>query len=154
MRASSKHPKDEPSGVVRPPPTSTSDTSAEVSVNPAAIVPPPSTSDDFDIRRTLETIMTIQAAYGQLLVDLLDEIRALQADLEHFKQSPLPPPFDDGFYLPFGISSQKGGVHLDICRGFLQLGGVFVCWSYKLYLGASLCILPFLALDVFLLGFS
>ena len=59
MRVGSKHPKDEPSGVVRPPPTSIGDTSAEVSVNPAAIVLPPSTSDDFDIRRTLETIMTI-----------------------------------------------------------------------------------------------
>ena len=60
-------------------------------------VPPPSMSDDFDIHRTLETVMIVQAAHGQLLVDLLDEIRALRADLEHLRHSPLLPPFDDGF---------------------------------------------------------
>ena len=98
MRAGSKNPRDESSGVVPPPPTSTGDTSAKVSVDPtAAIVPPLSTLDDFDICRTLETVMTVQAAHGQLLVDLLDKIRALRADLEHFRRSPPPPPFDDGF---------------------------------------------------------
>ena len=98
MRAGSKNPRDEPSGVVPPPPTSTGDTSAKVSVDStAAIVPPLSTLDYFDIRRTLETVMTVQAAHGQLLVDLLDKIRALRADLEHFRRSPPPPPFDDGF---------------------------------------------------------
>ena len=80
---------------------STSATSGETSVDPvgaaAAAVPPPSTSDDFDIRRTLETVMTIQAAHGQLLVDMLDELRALRADLAHLRRSPSPPPFDDGF---------------------------------------------------------
>ena len=40
--------------------------------------------------------MTIQAAHGQILVDMLDELRALQADLEHLRRLPLPPPFDDG----------------------------------------------------------
>ena len=80
-----------------PPSTSTGDTSAEASVDPAAAVPPPSTLDVFDICRTLETVMTIQVAHGQLLVDLLDEIRALRANLEHFLRSPPPPPFDDGF---------------------------------------------------------
>ena len=60
MRASSKHPRDEPSGVVPPPPTSTGDTSAEAFVDPvAAAIPPPSTLDDFYIRRTLETVMTV-----------------------------------------------------------------------------------------------
>ena len=41
--------------------------------------------------------MTIQVAHGQLLVDVLDEICALGVDLEHFRHSPSPPPFDDGF---------------------------------------------------------
>ena len=41
--------------------------------------------------------MTVQAAYGQLLVDMLDELRALRADLAHLQHSPSPPPFDDGF---------------------------------------------------------
>ena len=43
---------------------------------------------------------------------------------------------------------------------FLFLGGEFIFdWLelvdlFRLYLGASLCTLPFLALDVFLLGYS
>ena len=40
-------------------------------------VPPPTTSDDFDIRRTLDYVLTVQAAQGQVLVDILDEIRGL-----------------------------------------------------------------------------
>ena len=84
MRAGSKHPRDEPSRVVPSPPTSTGDTSAEAFVDLVA-VPPPFTSDVFDIRHTLKIVMTIQAAYSQLLVDLLDEIRALRVDLEHFR---------------------------------------------------------------------
>ena len=100
MRESSKRPRDEPSSAAPPPPSSTATTSCEAFANPVgatAAVPPPSTSDDFDIRRTLETVMTIQAAHGQLLVDMLDELRALRADLAHLRRSPSPPPFDDGF---------------------------------------------------------
>ena len=101
MRPSSKRPKVEPSGTAPPPPFVTGTTSSEASVDPVdaavAAVPPLSTSDDFDIRRTLETVMTVQAAHCQLLVDMLDEICALRADLEHFLRSPSPPPFDDGF---------------------------------------------------------
>ena len=63
----------------------------------AAAIPPPSTLNDFDIRHTLETVMTIQAAHGQILVDMLDELCALQADLAHFRRLPSPPPYDDGF---------------------------------------------------------
>ena len=97
MRASSKRPKVEPSGIAPPPPFSTGDTTTEEFVDPAAAtaVPPPSTSDDSNIRRMLETVMTFQATYGQILVDMLDELRALRADLEHLRRSPLPPPFDD-----------------------------------------------------------
>ena len=40
-------------------------------------VPPPTTSDDSDIRHTLDHVLTVQAAHGQILVDVLDEIRAL-----------------------------------------------------------------------------
>ena len=60
-------------------------------------VPPPTTSDDSDIRRTLDHVLTIQTAQGQVLVDILDEIRGLQADLARFRSSSSPPPFDDGF---------------------------------------------------------
>ena len=97
MRASSKCPRVEPSGVVPHSPSCTSDTMAEEFVDPAAAdVPSPSTSDDSNIRRMLETVMTIQAAHGQILVDMLNELHALREDLEHLRWSPSPPPFDDG----------------------------------------------------------
>ena len=101
MRESSKRPRVEPFGTTPPPPSSTGTTSCEASTDPvggaAAAVPSPSTSDDFDICRTLKTVMTVQAAHGQLLVDMLDEFRALRVDLAHLRRSPSPPPFDDGF---------------------------------------------------------
>ena len=67
MRESSKCPRVEPYGTAPPPPSSTSTTSGEAFVDPVsgatAAVPPPSTLDDFDIRRTLETVMIVQAAH-------------------------------------------------------------------------------------------
>ena len=75
MRASTKrHRVESSSGVAPPPPSSTGDP-AEVCVDPtAAATPPPSTSDDLDIRCMLNTVMTIQVAYGKLLVDVLIEL--------------------------------------------------------------------------------
>ena len=79
-----------------PPPSSTGDSAADAYVDPTATTaPPPSTLDDSDIHRMLETVMTVQAAHGQLLVDMLDELRCLRADLASLRQSPPPPPFDD-----------------------------------------------------------
>ena len=63
----------------------------------ATDVPPPTTSGDSDIRRTLNQVLTVQAAQGQILVVILDEIRGLRADLAWFQSSSSPPPFDDGF---------------------------------------------------------
>ena len=78
------------------PPSSTG--AAETSGAAAATdVPPPTTSDDSDIRRTLDHVLTVQAAQGQVLVDILDDIRGLRADLAQFWSSSSPPPFDDGF---------------------------------------------------------
>ena len=54
-----------------------------------ADVPPPTTSDNSDIWRTLDHVLTVKAAHGQILVDVLDEIRALRAELAQFR----PPPF-------------------------------------------------------------
>ena len=98
MRESSKCPRAAPSGTT-PPPSSIGTTSGEASADPvgAATIPSPPTSDDFDIRCTLEIVMTIQVAHGQILVDVLNELRALRADLAHCRCSPSPPPFDDGF---------------------------------------------------------
>ena len=81
---------------VPPPPSSTG--AIETSGAAAATdVPPPITSDDSDIRRTLDHVLADQAAQGQVLVDILDEIRGLRADLAQFRSSSSPPPFDDGF---------------------------------------------------------
>ena len=62
-----------------------------------ADVPPSITSDDSDIRRTSNHVLTVQVAHGQILVDVLDEIRGLRIDLARFQRSSPPPPFDDGF---------------------------------------------------------
>ena len=84
------------SSSVPPPPSSTG--AAETSgAATATDVPPPTTSDDSDIRRTLDHVLTIQVAQGQVLVDILDEIRGLRVDLAWFPSSSSPPPFDDGF---------------------------------------------------------
>ena len=45
----------------------------------------------------LDHVLTVQAAQGQILVDVLDEIHGLRADLARFRRSSSPPPFDDGF---------------------------------------------------------
>ena len=78
------------SSSVPPPPSSTG---AVVATD----VPPPTTSDDSDIRRSLDHVLTIQVAQGQVLVDILDEIRGLRANLARFRSFSSPPPFDDGF---------------------------------------------------------
>ena len=69
LRASSKRPKVETSGVAPPPPSSTGDTMVEESVDPvvaiaATAIPLPSTSNDLDIQHMLETVMTVQVAHG------------------------------------------------------------------------------------------
>ena len=50
--------------------TGAAETSGAVAVN----VPPLTTSDDSDSRRTLDHVLTVQGAQGQILVDVLDEI--------------------------------------------------------------------------------
>ena len=96
MRADPSVSRGASSSNVPPPPFSIG--AAETSgAATATDVPPPTTSDDSDIRRTLEHVLTVQAAQGQVLVDILDEIRGLRADLARFQSSSSPPPFDDGF---------------------------------------------------------
>ena len=90
LRVAPPHPRGASSSSVPPPPSSTGTAAAETSgVAAAADVPPPTTSDDSNIRRTLNHVLTVQAAQGQILVDVLDEIRALRAELAQFR----PPPF-------------------------------------------------------------
>ena len=90
MRVAPSHPRGASSSGVPSPPSSTGAAAAETSSTAAdADVPPPTALDDSDIRRTLDHVLTVQAAQGQILVDVLDEIRALRAELAQFR----PPPF-------------------------------------------------------------
>ena len=70
-------PRGASSSSVPPPPSSTGIAAADAD----AAVPPSTATDDSDIRRTLDHLLTIQAAQGQILVDMLDEIRALRVEL-------------------------------------------------------------------------
>ena len=99
MRASSKCPTVDSSSSGAPPPpppSSTGDSAADANIDPTATtIPPPSTSNDSDIRRMLETVITVQVAYGHLLVYMLYELWSLRVDLGSLRQSPQPPLFDD-----------------------------------------------------------
>ena len=91
MRVAPSRPRGASSSGVPPPPSSTGTAAAETSGAAAdadAAVPPPTTSDDSNIRHTLDHVLTVQVAQGQILVDVLDEICALRAELAQFK--PLP----------------------------------------------------------------
>ena len=95
MTVSSKRPRVESSTSDASWPPSSSDPSAEVFVDPTTIVdPPPSSLSDASLWSMLDTVMTIQVAHGQILVDVLTELQALRADLVSAQWSPPPPPFD------------------------------------------------------------
>ena len=84
MRADPSVSRGASSSSVPPPPSSTG--VAEISSAAAAVdVPPPTSSDDSDIRRTLDHVLTVQAAQGKILVDVVDEIRSLRSDLAQFR---------------------------------------------------------------------
>ena len=90
LRVAPSRPRGASSSGVPFPPSSTGVDAAETSG--AAVddnVPPPTASDDSNIRHTLDHVLTVQAAHGQILVDMLDEIRALRAKLAQLR----PPPF-------------------------------------------------------------
>ena len=90
MRVAPSRPRGASSSAVPLPPSSTGIDAPETSSAAAAADVPPSTaSDDSDIRRTLDHVLTVQGPHGQILVDVLDEIRALCAELAQFR----PPPF-------------------------------------------------------------
>ena len=94
LRVAPSRPRGASSSAVPSPPSSTGANAVETSVVAVdADVPPPIASDDSDIRRTLDHVLTVQAAHGQILVDVLDEIRALRAELAQFRRSSTPPHF-------------------------------------------------------------
>ena len=77
LRVDLSGPRGASSSDVPPPPSSTSVDAAETSSAATADVPPLTTSDDSDIRRTLDHVLIVQAAQGQILVDVLNEIREI-----------------------------------------------------------------------------
>ena len=83
LRVDPLGPRGASSGDVPPPSSSIGADAAETSGAAAADadVPPSTTLDDSDIQRTLDHVLTVQAAQGQILVDVLDEIHGLRADL-------------------------------------------------------------------------
>ena len=90
MRVPPSRPRGASSSSVPPPPSSIGTVAAEPSGAAANVdAPPPTASDASDIRRTLDHVLTVQVAQEQILVDVLDEIRALRAELAQFR----PPPF-------------------------------------------------------------
>ena len=95
MKASSKRPRVESSTSASMPPTSVNPTVEEYVDPIAAVDPPPSSSSDASLRSMLDTVMTVQATHGQILVDVLAELQALHGDLESVQHSSPPPPFDD-----------------------------------------------------------
>ena len=96
LKASSKRPRVESStgDASRDPPSS--DPVVEEFMDPTTTVdPPPSTPTSSSITTMLEMCLTVQATYGQLLLDLLNEVAALQADLATTRgASPPAPPSD------------------------------------------------------------
>ena len=81
MRVGSTRSRGESSGVVPPPPSSIGADTAEASSTADADVPLPTTSDDSNIRHMLDHVLTV---HGQILVDVLNEIRALRPELAQF----------------------------------------------------------------------
>ena len=90
LRVAPSHPRGASSSGVPTPPSSIGTDVAETSgATTDADVPPSTASDDSDICRTLDHVLTVQATHGQILVDMLDEIYTLRAELAQFR----PPPF-------------------------------------------------------------
>ena len=87
LRVGPTRPRGASSGVVPPPPSSTGADTAEASgaATADADVSPPTTSDNSNIRCTLDHVLIVQAAHRQILVDVLDEICGLRAELAQFR---------------------------------------------------------------------
>ena len=75
MKASSKRPRVESSIGAASQPPSSGDHTVEDFVDPIAAVDPPSSSfSDASLRSMLDTVIIVQVAHGQILVDVLMEL--------------------------------------------------------------------------------
>ena len=78
------------------------DPTEEIHVDPIAAMDPNTNAETDDptvtplsLRAMMETFMTTQATYGQLINELLTEVTALRVDFAKNKSAfPPPPPFD------------------------------------------------------------
>ena len=78
LEASFKRPKVESSTGDASRPPSSGEPSSETYIDPTATVdPPPSTSGDSSLQSMLDTVMIVQTAHRQLLLDVLNELHAL-----------------------------------------------------------------------------
>ena len=66
-------------------------------------VPPP-----LSLCAMMETIMTTQAAHGQLLDGLIAEVAALRADFSEYSSAFPPPPPSESWWLPLAIHNRQG----------------------------------------------
>ena len=98
MKASSKRPRVQSSTSDASQPPSLGDLTTEEYVDPTAAADhPPTSLSDSSIQSMLDTVMTVQAAHGQILLDVLTKLQAFRANLVSAQQSSPPPPFDDEF---------------------------------------------------------
>ena len=78
LKASSKHPRIESFIGDASRPLTSSDPTAEEYVDPTtAVDPPPSSSSNSSLRSMLDIVMIVQAAHGQIMLDVLLELQAL-----------------------------------------------------------------------------
>nr|POF09121.1 hypothetical protein CFP56_56781 [Quercus suber] len=83
-----------------------SDGDDEVHVDSAAAeptIPPPRS-----LRAMMETVMTTQAAHGQLLDGLIAEVAALRAEFSEYRSAFPPPPPSDPQCLPLAMHNRQG----------------------------------------------
>ena len=94
LKASLKRPRVESStGDTSRGPLSSDPSAKEYMDHTAAVDPKPSTSTTTSTRSMLETVFTVQSAHGQLLLNLLNEVAALRAELAATRgASPSAPP--------------------------------------------------------------
>ena len=125
LRVDPSRPKGASFSVSPPPPSSTSADAVETSGAAAADadVPPPTTLDDSDIRRTLDHVLTVQATQGQILVGVLDEIRGLHADLSRFQRSSRHLLLMMDFDCPLAFHHKKGECIFDLREHFVLFSG-------------------------------
>ena len=121
LRVAPSRPRGVSSSGVPPPPSSTSTAATETSGAAVdANVPPLTASDDSNICRTLDHVLTVRRLKDKFWwTCLMRSVPCVQSwhSLDHL-------PFDDGWLCPLAFSHKKGEYFV----GFLFSGGFFCFW--------------------------